>query len=60
MLDSRRQPCTQDSLRSEALSTLWKCAAIAKQIIVHINTEAVKGGKMLIECLKPMDESSVQ
>jgi len=25
-------------VRSEALSTLWKCAAIAKQMIVHRNT----------------------
>ena len=30
-----------NSLRSEALSTLRKCAAIAKQIILHRNTEAI-------------------
>ena len=33
--------CVRDSLRSEALSTLWKCAAIAKQIIVHRDTRAI-------------------
>jgi hypothetical protein len=31
----------RDSLRSEGLSTLWKCTAMAKQIILHRNTSAM-------------------
>lgn len=34
-------PCKQNSLRSDALSTLKKWAAMAKQIILHRNTEAI-------------------
>jgi hypothetical protein len=37
--------CRKVSLRSDALSTLWKCAAIAKQTMVHRNTSATAARK---------------